>query len=549
MRGPGARLRGRLSTQVFLLLLAILVVSGGVGFAVTSARVRGELDRQAAAKSLDIAHAVAATPEVIAAFGTADPAATIDPLVESIRRSTGAAFIVVANSDGIRYSHPNPQLIGTSLLHDPGENPSAVLAGHTFVGVQTGSLGRSMRAKVPLRDASGRIIGLVSVGVLERRVSAELQQELSTFALPPFVALLLGLIGAVLLAQRVKRGTFGLEPAEIAALLEQREAMLHGVREGAITVNTGGVVTLINDEARRLLGLEASAVGQSLSSLLPEGHIRDVLTGTGEARDEMVIVDPLVLLVSRIPVHVRGRQVGAIITLRDRTELESLLRELVDTRAFADGLRAQEHEFANRLHVIGGLIELGRNAEAVRYIDLQSKLHQDLAATLIGHAGDPLLSGLLIGKVAVASERGVDLRISSNTEFPEALPDPDAVITILGNLIDNAIDAAATNTAQAIVEVSVNAIGGRLIMRVQDSGPGVDAAVSASMFTDGFSTKEPRYGVRRRGMGLALVRMQVEALGGSITVENLDGALFTVSIPIGPPVTPVPSPTVTEVRA
>ncbi len=531
MRGD-SRLRGRLSTQVFLLLLAILLVSGGVGFAVTSSRVRGELDRQAAAKSLDIAHVVAETPEVVKAFGTADPAATIDPLVETIRRSTGAAFIVVANRDGIRYSHPNHLLIGTSLMNDPGENPQAVLDGHTFVGVQTGSLGRSMRAKVPLRDAAGHIIGLVSVGVLERRVSKEMAQELTTFALPPIVALLLGLIGAVLLAQRVKRGTFGLEPAEIAALLEQREAMLHGVREGAITVTTAGVVTLINDEARRLLGLESDAVGQDLAALLPEGHIRDVLTGGGEARDEMVVVDPLVLLVSRIPVYVRGRQIGAIITLRDRTELDSLLRELDDTRALADGLRAQEHEFSNRLHVIGGLIELGRYPEAVRYVDLQSKLHQDLAATLIGHAGDPLLSGLLIGKVAVASERGVDLRMSSNTEFPEALPDTDAVLSILGNLIDNAIDAASANTAQAIVEVSLNVIAGRLIMRVQDSGPGIDPSIAEAIWTDGFSTKEPRPGVRRRGMGLALVRMQVDALGGTLTVENLDGALFTVSVPL-----------------
>ncbi len=519
---------------MFLLLLVILVVSGGVGFAVTSSRVRGELDRQAAAKSLDIAHAVAATPEVISAFGSKNPAAIIDPLVETIRRSTGAAFIVVANRDGIRYSHPNQRLIGTSLLHDPGENPQAVLAGHTFVGVQTGSLGRSMRAKVPLRDAQGEIIGLVSVGVLERHVSAEMQQELSTFALPPIIALLLGLIGALLLAQRVKRGTFGLEPAEIGALLEQREAMLHGVREGAITVSTAGVITLINDEARRLLGLDANAVGQQLSALLPEGHIRELLTAGGEARDEMVVVDPLVLLVSRIPVYVRGREIGAVITLRDRTELDALLRELDDTRAFADGLRAQEHEFSNRLHVIGGLIELGRYAEAVRYIDLEAKLHLELAATLIGHSGDPLLSGLLIGKVAVASERGVDLRMSSNTEFPEALPDADAVVSILGNLIDNAIDAASENTAQAIVEVSLNVLGNRLVMRVHDSGPGVEPSIMETMFTDGFSTKPPRVGVQRRGMGLALVRLQVEALGGLLTVENLDGALFTVTIPLPP---------------
>lgn len=534
MAAPGARLAGRLSTQVFLLLLVILVVSGGVGFAVTSSRIRDELDRRAAEKSLVIARVVATMPAIAQAFADPQPAVVIDPIVEAVRKSTGAAFIVVANREGIRYSHPNPRLIGTSLMNDPGENPSSVLAGKTFTGVQTGSLGRSMRAKVPLRDASGRIIGLVSVGVLERRVSEELRQELSSFAIPPLVALMLGLAGAVLLARRVKQQTFGLEPAEIAALLEQREAMLHGVREGAITVSAGNVVTLINDEARRLLDLKGDAVGMRLDALLPDGRIREVLTGSSEARDEVVLLGALVLLVSRIPVSVRGREIGAVITLRDHTELESLLRELQDTRAFADGLRAQEHEFTNRLHVICGLIELDRLDEALAYIDLQARLHKDLAATLIGHGGDPLLSGLLIGKVAVASERGVDLRISSDSEFPASLPERDAVVTILGNLIDNAIDAASGSAQQSIVEVSLTVVNEHLVMRVHDSGPGVSRDVEASMFIDGFSTKPERAGVRRRGMGLALVHRQIVALDGSISVENVDGALFTVTIPLAP---------------
>ncbi len=529
-RGPA-----RLSTQVFLLLLAIIVLIVGSGFVFSYTQTRRELDDHAGEKSLAIARAVASTPAVIQAFTTSDPARTIDPIVENIRRSTGAAFIVVANRAGIRYSHPNPALIGTSLLHDPGENPQPVLAGQTFLGVQSGSLGRSMRAKVPIRDASGQVIGLVSVGVLEKNVSAELRSHLPAILIPPLLGLALGLAGAFLLARRVKRQTFGLEPGDIAALLEQREAMLHGVREGTITVDVAGRVTLINDEAQRLLALDRTAMGADLSTLVPPGRVREVLAGHVTGRDELIVVADRVLVVNRMPVEVRGRSVGAVITLRDRTELESLLRELDEVRALADALRSQEHEFANRLHVIGGLIELQRYDEAVQFINRSSRLHQELAASLVERVGDPVLSALLLGKASVASERGVQLRVSADNTLPEGLVDPAGLVTVLGNLIDNALDSAAQDARGGVVQVALAVEEADLVLRVHDSGPGVDPTLMEEIFRDGFTTKAARHGSRRRGLGLALVHQEVQRRGGTITVENADGALFTVTIPVQSP--------------
>ena len=431
----------RLSTQILLLQLALIALTLGVATGVMWHYERSDLQQRAGAQSLAIARTVAANPRVAAALDRPRAWRVIDPIAERIRHATGALFVVVANRAGIRMSHPNPAMIGKSLLHDPGENPAPVFAGKTFVGQQRGSLGSSMRAKVPIRAADGRVVGLVSVGVSEAALADEFTDSLPLIMIPLLVALVLAVGGAALLARRVKRQTFGLEPEEIAALLEQREAMLHGIREGAITVDALGRITLINDEAERLLGLDGRCVGRLLGEVVPAGRVRDVLIGRIDGQDEVVVLGDRVLVANRMPVEIRGRSIGAVVTLRDRTELDALVRELHDVRTLADALRAQEHEFQHRLHVISGLIELGRYDDAVQEINRSSLLHQELAASLVDRVGDPILAALLLGKAAVASEHGVRLDVHASA-LPE-LGDVRALIGILGNLIDNALESAS----------------------------------------------------------------------------------------------------------
>jgi two-component system CitB family sensor kinase len=523
----------RLSTQIVLLQLGIILVTVGAGFAVSFFRERDDLDARAGQQSLAIARTVATIPAIVRGFSAPDPAKVIDPIAERIRRMTGASFVVVANREGIRYSHPNPKMIGKSLLHDPGEDPAAVLGGKTFVGAQPGSLGRSMRAKVPIRDAAGRVVGLVSVGVLESSVSARLTRDLPILLIPPLLGLLLGGVGSVLLARRIKRQIFGLEPEEIGTLLEQREAMLHGIREGAIATDASGHVTLLNDEAQRLLELDPSALGRPLDEIVPPGRVRDVFTGRIEGADKVVLVGDRVLVANRMPVEVRGRQIGSVVTLRDRTELEVLLRELDDVRNLADALRAQEHDFSHRLHVIGGLIELGRYEEAVQFINRSSSLHQELATSVVENVGDPILAALLLGKAAAASERGVELRVSVGAALPDELGDERGLVTVLGNLIDNALDAATElGPGGARVDVGIDVEGDDLVITVHDSGPGIDPALSEEIFRDGFTTKVADTS-SRRGLGLALVTQEVRRRSGQISVESRDGARFTVVLPLG----------------
>ncbi len=517
--------RLRLSTQILLLQVAIIVLTVGTGFAVSLLQARHQLDRQAGQQSLAIARAVRSIPAIRRAFSADDPARIIDPIAERIRRSTGAAFIVVANRQGIRYSHPDRSKIGQRISTDP----SVALSGKEFVGVQTGTLGRSMRAKVPVYDAKGRVMGLVSVGVLESAVSAKLRSDLPVILIPPLLGLALGVLGSVLLARRIKRQTFGLEPKEIATLLEQREAVLHGIREGTIATDREGEITLVNDEARRLLALDEDVVGRSLTEVVPAGHVREVMAGNVTDPDQVVLVNDRVLVVNRVPVSVRGRAIGAVVTLRDRTELEGLLRELDDVRSLADALRAQEHEFAHRLHVVAGLIDVGRYEDAVGFIKKSSLVHQALVASIVDSVGNPILLGLLLGKAAVASERGVDLRVSSDTSLPQDVPHLRDLVTVVGNLVDNALDSVAP-LGSGWVDVTIRTEDDGVLVQVHDSGPGVDASLVDEIFRDGFTTKVAT-GTGRRGLGLALVAQAARRLGGRVSVENDDGARFTVFLP------------------
>ena len=513
-----------LSGQLLWLQVAIIAGIVVIGAAASYALVSSQIDDQYKQRALAIAYAVAATPDIVEAMDDPDPPKIIQPIAEAIRRSVGADFVVVANKDGIRYSHPNPDNIGKRVSTDP----STALAGDVFVGYQEGTLGRSLRAKVPIvRD--GQVLGIVSVGFLDAQLAQKLAQALPSMALTVFLALALGIGGSFILARRIDRQTFGLDSREIAGLLEQRDAMLHGIREGVLALDTGGRVTLANDEARRLLGMSVAVDGRALRDLVPEGRVRAVLDGTTQGADQVVIAGDRVLVLNRMPVAVRGKPVGAVVTLRDRTELEGVLRELDTVRGLAQALRAQAHEFSNKLHVVGGLIELGRVDEAVRFIAETSLVHQELVDLVQQRIADPALAALLLAKAALASERRVDFRLSSEARLPVQVADVRDLITVIGNLVDNAIDAAS-GSQDAWVEVNVHSELGGVAVQVRDSGPGIDEGRAADVFREGFTTKKDG---EHYGLGLALVRQVAQRRGGWVRVSNDGGAVFTALIPSG----------------
>ena len=521
--GSHVKTRLPLAYQILVFQVAIILLSALIGAAAAVWQAGQELDRQYEQRSLAIAESVATNLAIQDALLHHDPDGSIQKAAEDVRRSTGARYVVVTDAQGIRYSHPNPAMIGKPV----DEDPSAVLAGHTWVGVQKGTLGVSARGKAPIFN-QGHVIGLVSVGYLEDTVGQQLLADLPGFATTVLLSLGLGVAGSMLLASRLKRQTFGLEPYEIAGLLEEREASLQGIHEGAIATDGDGTITLANEQARRLLSLPTDCVGRKVAQVLPQGRLLKFLSGGLKDEDEVLLAGERVLVASRRAILVRGREIGHVATLRDTTELTGLARGLgVDS--LTDALRAQAHEFANRLHTIAGLMQLGRPEEAMRLIAQTSGVHQELTESLLERVGDPVLGALLLAKAAIASERGIELRVSDNTVMTRSALDSEDLITLLGNLIDNALDAAATSDGRW-VSVSVTEQDDELVVKVHDSGSGIPDGVDGQIFQEGFSTKAgPNR--KRRGFGLALVRQVARRNGGDVTVANNGGALFTVRVP------------------
>jgi two-component system, CitB family, sensor kinase len=339
----------------------------------------------------------------------------------------------------------------------------------------------------------------------------------------------------VMLTRKLKRSTFGLELEEIAALVHEREAMLHNIREGVITFNRDNRVTLINDEARRLLGVTDARIGASIDELLPAGRLRDLLTGAIPGQDQVVLTDEQILVVNRMPASRDRRPLGAVVTLRDRTELDALMRELDGVAALTDALRAQQHEFSNRMHTLAGLIELGDHEAAARYaLDISGA--SGAAETIRAQIECPEIAAMLLAKATVARERNVTLTLTDDSRLPADGLDVNAILTIVGNLIDNAIDAAADGGRPA--EVTVRLIGGDTItIEVSDSGTGVADDVAPQIFTDGFTTKETTAD-SPRGIGLALVHRLVRQANGTIAVASHDRTVFTVTLPLAVEIEP-----------
>jgi len=524
-----------LSAQLLAGHVVVLLLAGAVGFGLWAHALRGRLDAQYEQRALAVASATATVPQVITALTERNPAG-IQRLADRIRTATGASYVVVIDRSGVRYSHPNPALIGKRI-----EESVVALDGRTHVGIDPGSLGRSANGRAPVFGPDGAPVGEVSAGVLEKNVSAQAVAELDDVAVYLAVGAVAGLLVSVLLARRLKRKTFGLELDEIAALVQEREATLHGIREGVVAVDSAGRLALINDEAHLLLGTTAPAIGRPVADVMPPGEMGERLFAPrpdGEVTDVVVLHNGRVLVGSRREVRHGSRVLGYVVTLRDRTDLEQALRELDENRSLTDALRAQQHEFSNRMHVISGLLDLGRYDEAIGYATEIDQQAAALADELAANIDDPRIVGLLIAKTTVARERGVELMVSCPRRLHVPPRCSAALVSIIGNLADNALEAiTGANPPERAVFLRLESSDGSITIDVSDTGPGIPPGAAEAIFSGGWSTK-PHPDGRQRGLGLTLVREIVRSFGGDIAVQPGAGARFVVSLPIPAPVRP-----------
>ncbi|MDT0341402.1 ATP-binding protein [Streptomyces litchfieldiae] len=515
-----------LAGQLFAMqvVLVALVVAGCAVFAYVTDREQAE--NAARDQVTAAARAIAESPSVSEAIRSGDPSARLQPYAEDVRESLGITFVTIMDPAGIRWTHPNPKLIGEPFLGHIAEARD----GRTFTETYTGTLGPSVRVVTPITD-DGRTVGLVSAGLAVEKIGERLGRQVAALIAVAVAAVLLGGLGTWAVNARLRRHTHGMNAAELGRLHDYHQASLHAVREGLLLLDGEGRIALINDAGRDLLGLSGDVVGRPAAGLgLPEPLTAALLSAEPRV-DEVHITDERIVVLNTSPVS-GGEQHGTVVTLRDHTELQALTGELDTVRGFAEALRAQAHEAANRLHAIVSLIELGRPAEAVEFATEELELAQALTDQVVGAVGEPVLAALLLGKAAQANERGAELVLTPDSRIDDGvLPGTLAardLVTILGNLVDNAIDAAvdaATAAGPAArITVTARAADGELLLRVTDTGPGLSPAAADAAFTRGWTTKS-----EGRGLGLALVRQAVRRNGGTVEAA---GATFTVRLPL-----------------
>ncbi|HEX6356830.1 sensor histidine kinase [Actinophytocola sp.] len=516
--------RGPLSKQLLgwqLLIVVALLAAVAVFSAIQSNNSFQDTEGR---RMMSVAEDVAAQLTVQEALADPTRYQQLTPFATRAMNLSGADFVIIALPDlTILTSPTDPSVVRTKL----SIGDSMIRQGRSWVGV----VGDSLVAHVPVisscrpNDCSGEVVGIVAAGVATPTFLEGIVNSPGEALLILGIATVIGVVGSLLLAGRVKRQTFGLEPREIAGLVEHREAMLHGIREGVVGLDTAHRITLVNDQARRLLSLSDDVVGRSVGELDLNDRLVDVLTGrAGDGADEIVLRRGRVLIMNRMPIAAGGTAVGSVVTLRDRTEIVALQHELDTNRSTTDALRAQAHEFTNRLHTIAGLIELGEYEEVRRFVDRVSHTREAWHAEVSARIGDSAVAALLIAKASVAAERNVGMRLTSSSRLGEVEESLSAdLVTVIGNLVDNAIDALP---GDGWIEVDLQHTDDEVLVVVTDSGPGVAPDIAEEIFRHGFTTKAAEEG-GQRGLGLALTRQTCRRRGGSVEVA---GAVFTARL-------------------
>ncbi|WP_336715795.1 sensor histidine kinase [Arthrobacter sp. USHLN218] len=525
-RGRAKRRRRGLTLAGQYLVLQLLIVAAVLAgvVALSLAQSAQTFERVEGRRALSAAESLAAMPAVRALLPVAQPrlGAALPAVAESVRTVSGSSSVYLAHPDRTVITSSDPDQLGSRLpLGD-----SLVLSGRAWTGPVELPGGRTLVAHVPVLDDGGRMVGIAAVGRNYPSVWERLGDALPNLLTYLGVSIGLGAAGSLLLARRVKRQTLGLEPEQIAGLVEHREAILHDVKEGVLALDRHARITLANDSARQLLELPHDCAGKTLDELAVPARLRDVLTADQTGPDRLVLVGERVVVCNRMPLRSRGKLIGSVTTLRDRTELSSLEKELGATRTTTDTLRAQTHEFANQLHTISGLIQLGEYDEVTRFVDGVSLSRTRLFDDVTSRIEDPAVAALLIAKASSAAERVVSLELDDGS----ALGRVDETLsrdltTVVGNLVDNAIDAVS-GRPDAAVHIHLRDEPHRVTVTVRDSGPGVAADSVEDIFRQGFSTKDSDDG-GGRGFGLALTRLVCSRRGGGVGVRNAPGAEFT----------------------
>ncbi len=518
----------KLSTIIIIFVCMVVLISLVITSILIGNTVKNSIHKTAEEKAEAVSRTTAQSNIVKRGLKDKSKEQQIQRYASEIKSATDVSFIVVMDMNSTRKSHPNSDLIGKKFQ---GGDESPALKGKEIITESKGTLGKSLRSFTPIYD-NGEQIGLVAVGIPIETVNEAFASGLRDIFIGLIIGMFFGIIGAYLLARYIKKILHGLEPAIIAKRLEERNTMLQSVHEGIVAVDREGKINLVNKSAAQIFkraGLTEYPIGMKINEYLDSTQLHKVVEIGQPEVDEEQNINGVKILVNRVPLYVNNQIVGAISTFRDKTEMSRLSEQLVGVKTYAETLRAQSHEFSNRLHVIMGMLQMENYEEVKQYIREVVRYSAQENVNIATQIKDAALAGFLIGKLSLAREKNIELTIHIN----EIVPEPHdsqlthEIITVIGNLIDNSIDALA-NQKSKIIEVKLNYSQQNLKIDITDSGEGLTPHMQQKIFEKGYSTKGDN-----RGYGLYLINESVKKLNGSINVDkDSDGyTKFIVEIP------------------
>ncbi|EIK0773467.1 sensor histidine kinase [Vibrio alginolyticus] len=514
-----------------LIELLLLVAAGFTYLKINQEQEMGE-------KALGVARFLANSAVVREMIETQNP----QPYQLRFRELTeaiGAAFIVIGDHKGVRLIHPVDERLGKPMRG--GDNRRALERGLSYVSTAQGSLGYSVRGKAAIFDEQGNIIGVVSVGYLLDRLQDRIEPFLAFLILMVIVVVVANAIVSNYASRKFQRAILGFEPEEIGRLYGELEVTMSTIKEGVLSIDAQGILRSINRSACQILGIDReSALNKPLTDTLRDSDLYTVLESGQEDHDIEIFLNHKRLIANRSPIYVDGKIVGAVSSFRLRDEINDLTEQLSQTKEYADLLRSQTHEHRNKLNTISGLVQMGELDAVQKLIGQETAHYQAMIEFLRDTVKDPLIAGMLLGKTERARELGLQLVVEEGSRLeplPEWLNSED-LVTILGNLIDNAFDATLTSirdesnvaSERRNIDVSVSDYGNEVILEVIDHGCGLPKTMDPqTLFTKGVSTKSRQ----NRGVGLHLVNQLATRYHGHVEmILNTNyGTRITVYLP------------------
>lgn len=530
----GLKKKMKLQTKLTILIIIVVFISISIIIFFVASWMTKNIKSTSKTNVMNVAEMVANSREVIDALSKKDPDKIIGPYIENQLKSLDEIeYIIVVDNEGMRYSHPNVNMIGQKFVG--GDESRVVKEGDVYISEAIGTLGRSLRAFVPIYNVEkNKEIGFVCVGMLTKSIEQSEHMAILYIILISIGSLAVGIVGAFILSNNIKNTLLGLEPEEITNLYNEKIGILDAIYEGLIAIDNNGNITLVNDSALNILHYENqidknSIIGKNIDEIFPTTNLVKVLEEGKCKFEEEQKINNTVIMTNKIPIKDRDKVIGAIATFRDKTEVTRLAEELTGVKKMAWSLRAQNHEFMNKLHTISGLIQLEEYDEALQFISNVAKNRNNISSILTKKIKDPSLSAILFSKYNKAEESRIKFNIdeSSNISKLPKFMDSEDIVSIVGNLIENSLDAV-DNDGSGEVYIKIVQYSEFIEIKISDNGPGIKEEYMDKIYEQGFTTKEGQ-----RGHGMYIVKQIIDRANGKIELKVNNGVNWNIIIPMG----------------